>query len=146
MQLIKYRRRDGQIEAIWTSNSRDLLAGHVAETDEEAGYLFREEETVGVSELVERWSVQEGQLREKVQVTLIAEPETFVADGDEICLIGVLPATSCTILINGEPYALTADEPCVTLTSPTPQTFAVQIQSHPAVWALPITVTAVEEA
>lgn len=143
MQLIKYQRPTGAIVTIWQSNTRALLEGHVAAGEADAGYLWREEDTVAASELVERWRVQEEALVEKTQVTLIAEPETFVADGEEICLVGVTPPTVCTVHINRTAYALTADDPVVMLTSTTPQTFVVELAAHPTVWALPVMVSAV---
>lgn len=145
MQLIKYRQSTGEILAIWSSNSRELLAGHVLPEEVDCGYLFREEEPIAVAELVERWRIAAGTLREKDRMMLIAEPEIFVANGEDICLIGVMPPTACTVLINGTSYVLTVDDPLVTLTSTTPQTFVVQLEVHATVWALPLTVVAIEE-
>lgn len=146
MQLIKYRRSDGQIVNIWGSNTRELLAGHVMPDDPDFGYLFRDEATESPLELLERFVIQEAQITAKQQVVIVVEPEVFLANGEDVCLLGVAPPISCTLLVNEYSYALTADAPLVTLTSATVQTFHVRLEAHPTIWALPVTVFAIEEA
>lgn len=145
MQLIKYRRRDGQIVNVWISNARGLLDGHVANDDADFGYLFRDEAIESPWELLERYVIQEARIQAKQQVVIVVEPEVFLADGKDLCLLGVAPPVDCTLLVNEQPYALTADEPLVTFTSTTVQTFLVRLDIHPALWALPVMVSAIEE-
>lgn len=83
MQLIQYRRSDGQIERIWSSNSRALLAGHVLTEDAgDVDYLWRDDEPMAAVDLVTRWRVEAGELRAHESDTLRAEPSTTAVDAE----------------------------------------------------------------
>lgn len=60
MDLLKYQRSDGQIVAVWSSNSADILASQVDETDAAYGYLTGTDDLPSPRELVEHWRVVDG--------------------------------------------------------------------------------------
>lgn len=83
MQLIQYRRSDGQIERIWSSNSRTFLAGHVLTEDAGAvDYLWRDDDPIAAVDLVTRWRVEAGALRAHEPDPLQADPSSRVAGAE----------------------------------------------------------------
>lgn len=63
MHLLQYRREDGQILGVWSSNTREMLVGHILQDDPERGYLLTEADLPSAQELGEHWRVQQGQLQ-----------------------------------------------------------------------------------
>lgn len=143
-QLIQYRVSDGAIVSICESYSLELLAHNRHEQDPAYAYLERQEHLPLMEQ--ERYEIREGAVVARQQLTLEADPLTFHADGLDECLVTVAPWQPCTLLVHGSPYALTAEEPMLVLTSDVPQRFEVRLALRPGVWAEPLTVEATTHA
>lgn len=130
--------------SICESYSLDLLAQNRHETDPAYAYLERDENLPLMDQ--ERYEVREGQVHAKQQLTIEADPLTFVADGLDECLVTVAPWQACSLLVNGVAYPLTDAEPMLVITSDVPQTFVITLALCPGVWAQPLSVEALADA
>ena len=146
MVLIKYGLADeGRIAGVWNAATEDLLLPNIVTDDPIYGYLLTDAITeprhAGARYRVD--PVTET-LEEKTEVTIVAVPATFAADGVTECLLTVDPFVPCTLLVNMTPQVLTAEDPVLTLTSMDPARFFVTLdESLITHWALPVSVEAV---
>lgn len=144
MQLVQYRLADGQIHGLYDSENQALLDAQRQVDDPTYGYILAE--TPLPPQEQERYEVQSGVIVAKAQLVIEADPLTFAADGIDECLVTVEPWHACTLLVNGQPYALTNDEPFLAITADVPRVFGLRLQLMPGYWATPISVEAVPSA
>ena len=141
MYLLKYRQTDGAIVGSWSANTEDLLVPNIVAGDPTHAYLLAVSDVLP-SVLQERWWIDDEMLVAKTVVQLTATPNPFVADGTNACWITVAPFHPCTVLLEGEGFALTEDDPQLLLTSAQPHTWEVRLQPQAQLWATPIVVEA----
>lgn len=145
--LIKYRQESGEIDGVFTGTSPEMLEAQRVVDDPTYGYLLTEfEDGLGTFDLIQRYEVHGDALQARQQLTIDADTTVFMADGIDECLVTVEPWQPCTLLVNGEPYALTEPDPILLLTSDVPQRFFITLVPLAGYWAMPLTVEASVDA
>jgi hypothetical protein len=139
--LLHYLRSTGTILGVWESNDSALLHANMVEEDALYGYLLSTEGSA--PQPVGQWWVQDGQLVAATELTIEADAVPIAADGVDACTMTVRPFVPCTLLVSGEPQALTVADPTLVLTSDVPHVFRVSLAPLAGYWATPITVEAV---
>lgn len=144
--LLAYIRATGCITGVWSAAAADHLRPQIQESDPTLAYLLLEDELRDVRLLPERHWVAGGVLQACTEVTLVATPNPFPADGQATCVIRPEPFVPCTLLIGSfgqhtEMVLATHDDPLI-LTSTTPQVVPIALVPLAGYWATPITVEA----
>lgn len=124
--LIQFAKADGRLLALWQASPDTLLDAQVRAGTDEHGYALTDS-ALSAETLLADYGWHEGALRAKDVLTLTAEPAPFAADGVTECHVSVSPFQPCTLLCNGQSLALTEDDPVLTLTTDTPQTFWISV-------------------
>lgn len=144
--LAYYDLSTGLIQGIWTAVLEEHLTPNIDADNPTHGYLLVDDDTLSAAILQERYWVNDGVLTPSNEVTLLATPNPFQANGTAECTILPQPFVPCTLLV-GQPGEQTAaqlatvDDPLI-LTADVPQTFAVQLAPLAGTWATPIRVEA----
>jgi hypothetical protein len=144
--LAYYERSTGLIQGVWSAVLEEHLVPNIDPDNPTHGYLLVDDDTLTAALLQERYWVQQGVLAPSTEVTLLATPNPFQANGTAECAIRPQPFVPCTLLV-GQPghqaaVALaTIDDPLI-LTADVPQTFAVELAPLAGTWATPIRVEA----
>lgn len=139
--VLQYRSSDGLIVGMWTSNTTALVEAQIPQVDTTYSYLTSETD-VSQELLFTHYYVHEGLLVAKAVLTLGAAPNPFTADGAAVCVVTVAPFVPCTVLVDGTPYGVTAEDTSVELTSDVPHVFHVELAPVAAYRADPLTVEA----
>jgi hypothetical protein len=144
--LAYYERSTGLIQGVWTAAAVEHLTPNIDPDNPTHGYLVVEDETLSAALLQERYWVQEGALRPATEVTLLATPNPFVANGLAECTIRPEPFVPCTLLVSvlGRESAVevtSSDDPLI-LTADVPEAFTVQLAPRAGTWATPVRVEA----
>jgi hypothetical protein len=141
--LIAYAVADGLIHGVWeTANTNvELLIAQVDRSIEGRGYLV-DTSGLAASVLTTEYYIVDSNLVGKTPLTITATPNPFAADGFAVCQVSVTPFVECTLLVDGVPYALTAGDTTVELTSDVPHTFQITLAQIAPYRADPVTVEA----
>jgi hypothetical protein len=139
--LIKYERATGRIDGGWVSLTTACLEAQRQPDDATWAYLRLETEE-DLAQITARRYVHADLVLAKQALTLTADPSPFAADGNTTCHITVAPFVPCTLLLDGQPYALTEADPVLALTADSPRRFVVELEPMVTAWADPLTVEA----
>ena len=139
--VIQYRKTDGLIQGLWTSNTTALVEAQIVQDDPLKGYLVTDT-TLDFPTLAGRHFVHEDMLLEKTALTLTADATPFAADGTTVCHVTVAPFVACMLLVDGIGVDLTEADPAVELTADVPHTFHVPLAPMAQYWATPLTAEA----
>jgi hypothetical protein len=141
MVLLQYRLSDGGLQGTWTSSTLANLQAQIVPNDPTYGYLATNVE-ISQQVLLADYYAPDGVLTAKIVLTLTATPSPFVADGIAVCSVTVSPFVPCTLLVDGDEVALTAEDPTLELTSDVPHVFQLSLAPVAAYRAEAITVEA----
>jgi len=145
MMLIKYRHTDGAIRGTWSTDLESLLRHQMQGDDPAHGYLMQAED-IDVGLVSDRYYVTGERLTPKTALTLTADPTMFPADGRTVCRVTVTPFVPCTLLVDGQPLALTPGDSVLELTAQAAHTFFIALDPMVTAWAEPIAVEAADAA
>jgi hypothetical protein len=145
--LAYYERSTGLIQGVWTAAAEEHLTPNIDPDNATHGYLIVEDDTLTAAMLQDRYWVENGALVLATEVTLLATPNPFQANGLAECTILPQPFVPCTLLV-GQPgqqtsvVLATVDDPLI-LTADLPQVFPVQLAPLAGTWAASIFVEAI---
>jgi hypothetical protein len=144
--LLAYLRTNGLIQGVWTAAHPDHLRPNIQASHPTLAYLLVAEDVPDVRLLQERHWVHNGVLQVGTEVTLVATPNPFVADGQTACVIRPEPFVPCTLVVGPfgaqrEIVLHTVDDPLI-LTTETPQVVPIQLSPLAGYWATSLTVEA----
>lgn len=125
--LLQYAKADGRIMGVWQAIPETMLPEHVTDGTEIYAFALTETELSPIVVLND-YAWVDGALVPKEPLELVATPNPFQANGDTECQITVAPFTPCTLLVNGQPYALTDEDRTLLLTSTRAQPFDVRLE------------------
>src|SRR5262245_40986113 len=141
MYLLKYRLTTGEIDGLWEAATTEHLHAQIVEGDTTYGYLLSDVATSS-EELHRAWHVHDGVLLAKEEVRLVASVARFLADGVTECQVTVEPFVPCTLLVDGATYALTAEDPALTITALRAKVFTITLAPLVTHWSWPLAVEA----
>jgi hypothetical protein len=139
--VVRARKTTGQIEGVYRSSDATVLEAQATIVEATHDYLLVETEASD-QVLQSRYYIQGGALTPKTEVTITANPMQFVGDGVATSNITVTPFAPCTLLVNGTPTALTAEDQVLELSSTVPQLFLITLNAQADLWGDAITVEA----
>jgi hypothetical protein len=144
--LAYYDLSTGLIQGVWTAVLEEHLTPNIDQNNPTHGYLVVNDDTLSAAILQERYWVESGVLTPSNEVTLLATPNPFQANGTAACTILPQPFVPCTLLVeqSGQQTAVqlaTVDDPLI-LTADVPQVFGVQLAPLAGTWASAIRVEA----
>jgi hypothetical protein len=144
--LAYYELSTGLIQGVWTAALVEHLTPNIDPENATYGYLVVEDETLSAALLQERYWVQDGALAPATEVTLLATPNPFQANGLAECTIRPDPFVACTLLVTalGHESAIevTSSEDPLILTADVPEAFTVRLAPRAGTWATPVRVEA----
>jgi hypothetical protein len=145
--LVYYDLSTGLIQGVWTAVLEEHLTPNMDANNQTHGYLLVDDDTLTAAVLQERYWVQNGALTPATEVTLVATPNPFQADGVAECRVQPQPFLACTLLVGplGQQTAVdltTAADPLI-LTADTPQGFRIALAPIPGMYAAVVMVEAV---
>jgi hypothetical protein len=144
--LLAYQLTTGLIQGVWTAVAVEHLQPNVQEDHPTLGYLLVEDDPLTPAQIQERYYVQDGVLKAAAELTLLAVPNPFVADGVAECVVRPEPFVPCTLLVgplaSQTSVALTVSTDPLILTADTPQAFPIRLAPLAGYWAADILVEA----